>query len=166
MSVIEDRRKKAEQKKEITRTMVIRMHQLKNDGYTNVRIAKLLDISESSVRHFLAHSEFSGENMVSVWFDQNSPHWKTTPEYNYMFLRQLENWCNRKLAVQGHLFLNEVFEELGIKKTTIGQKVGWLYAHDNLAHVDFHFDKNLSEIVDADGRLLLSFDVSEIIEDI
>lgn len=166
MSVSEDRRNKAEQKKEITRTMVIRMHQLKNDGHTNVKIAKLLDVSESTVRHHLAHSAIADGNTISVWFDQSSPYWKSTPEFNYMFLRQLENWCNKKLSVQGHLFLNEVFEELGMKKTTLGQKMGWLHTLKPISHVDFHVDKNLADVIDKDGRLLLSFDVAEIIEDI
>lgn len=151
---------------DVSRTMVIRMHQLHNDGYSNAKIAQLLKVSENEVRQYLAHSAIVEDEMISVWFDSSSPHWKPTPEYNYMFLRQVENYCNRKLAAQGHLFVNEVFEELGFKKTSLGQKMGWLHSLDPISHVDFHFDKNLADVIDKDGRLLLSFDVREIIEDI
>lgn len=102
---------------------------------------------------------------ISVYFDCNSIHWKNVPEYNLMFLRQTENYCHNQLLIRGHLFLNEVFDELGIKRTVEGQKMGWL-SITGTEKVDFHFDKNLDSVFDGDGRLLLQFDVDEIIEEI
>jgi hypothetical protein len=105
------------------------------------------------------------DGQMSVYFDKENPHWKGIFEYNMMFLRQLENYCNQKLQAQGHLFVNEVFEELGIKKTTEGQKKGWLKVTGN-EKVDFHFADNMQSVFDVNGRILLRFDVSEIIEQI
>ena len=49
------------------------------------------------------------------------------PEANMVFLRQRQNYANDQLQTKGYLFLNDVYEMLGIPKTKAGQIVGWLY---------------------------------------
>lgn len=48
-------------------------------------------------------------------------------EANIMTLRQRENYLNDRLRMRGHLYLNEVLEELGFDHTEEGSVVGWLY---------------------------------------
>lgn len=58
------------------------------------------------------------------------------PEANLMFLRRMQCIANDKLRANGHLFLNEVYDLLGIPRSEEGQKVGWVDgAGDNF--VDF-----------------------------
>ena len=44
-----------------------------------------------------------------------------------MFLKQRQQWANEKLQAQGYLFLNDVYESLGLEKTKAGHVVGWIY---------------------------------------
>lgn len=61
------------------------------------------------------------------FFDEYCNGWTKDAEYNLMFLRQQQNWANERLKRQGYLFLNDVYEMLGIPKTKAGQIVGWVY---------------------------------------
>lgn len=71
--------------------------------------------------------------MYTRWFDESNRNWSAPPmdEYNWMFLRQQQNYCNDLLRIRGHLFLNEVFSELGIPHTNAGAAVGWLFDREN-----------------------------------
>lgn len=65
------------------------------------------------------------------FFDEASPYWEKNAEYNLMFLRQQQNYANDLLRARGRLFLNEVYDMLGIPKTKAGQVVGWVYDPEN-----------------------------------
>ena len=65
------------------------------------------------------------------FFDESSPYWEKNPEYNMMFLRSQQNYANDLLKTKGRVFLNEVYEMLGIEKSKAGQVVGWVYDPDN-----------------------------------
>ena len=64
-------------------------------------------------------------------FDQLNDNWQNNPDYNKMFLRQVENFMNDKLRINKRVFLNEVYVELGFEPTKAGQIVGWKYDPDN-----------------------------------
>lgn len=61
------------------------------------------------------------------FFDDTCIGWERSSERNLFFLKQAESFANRKLREQGYLFLNDVYEMLGIPKTAAGQVVGWYY---------------------------------------
>lgn len=61
------------------------------------------------------------------FFTDDNPYWTKDAEYNLMFLRQQQSYANDKLKRVGRVFLNEVYEALGIPKTKAGQVVGWVY---------------------------------------
>lgn len=61
------------------------------------------------------------------FFDDTCIGWERSAERNLFFLKQAESFANRKLREQGYLFLNDVYEMLGIPKTAAGQIVGWYY---------------------------------------
>ena len=65
------------------------------------------------------------------FFDEASPYWQKDPEYNLMFLKAQQQYANDLLKSRGRLFLNEVYEMLGIDKTKAGQIVGWVYNKEN-----------------------------------
>lgn len=74
------------------------------------------------------------------FFDEGSPYWEKNAEYNLMFLRSQQNYANDLLKAKGRVFLNEVYEMLGIPKTKAGQVVGWVYDPDNAVgdnYIDF-----------------------------
>lgn len=65
------------------------------------------------------------------FFDEFSDCWEKDPEYNLMFLRRQQQYANDRLISRGYLFLNEVYEMLGLEPSKAGQVVGWLYKPGN-----------------------------------
>ena len=65
------------------------------------------------------------------FFDEYCAGWTKDPEYNLMFLKQQQNYANELLRSRGHLFLNEVYDMLGIDRTKAGQIVGWVYDEEH-----------------------------------
>ena len=65
------------------------------------------------------------------FFDEASPNWQNDPEYNLMFLKAQQQYANDLLKSRGRLFLNEVYDMLGIDRTKAGQVVGWTYNPEN-----------------------------------
>lgn len=61
------------------------------------------------------------------FFDDGCNGWDKDSEYNLMFLKHQQNHANELLRSKGHLFLNEVYDMLGIPRTKAGQVVGWIY---------------------------------------
>lgn len=73
-------------------------------------------------------------------FDNGCTGWTKNAEMNLMFLRRQQDWANERLKARGYLFLNEVYESLGIPRTKAGQVVGWVYDDKNPSgdnYVDF-----------------------------
>lgn len=65
------------------------------------------------------------------FFDAASPFWQNDPEYNLMFLKAQQQYANDLLRAKGRLFLNDVYEMLGLEKSKAGQIVGWVYDREN-----------------------------------
>lgn len=65
------------------------------------------------------------------FFDESCPAWDKDAELNLMFLRAQQRFANDKLKAKGHLFLNEVYDAIGIPRTKAGQVVGWIYNPEN-----------------------------------
>lgn len=79
---------------------------------------------------------FSGYAKV---FDQNNKNWVPNAEYNRIFLKNQEQYCNDKLIAQGHLMLNDVYDNLGMERTKAGAVVGWVVGRKGQkdGYVDF-----------------------------
>jgi hypothetical protein len=71
------------------------------------------------------------------FFDEASRNWTKTPEYNLLFLRSQQDWANDRLRAYGYVFLNEVYEALGLERSQAGQIVGWKLKGDGDGFVDF-----------------------------
>jgi hypothetical protein len=72
---------------------------------------------------------------AKLW-DESSSSWNHNPDYNMMFLKAQQQYANDRLQTHGHLFLNEVYDSLGLDRTPEGQIVGWVKNNgDN--YVDF-----------------------------
>lgn len=104
------------------------------------------------------------------FFDEMCPDWKRNPEYNLIFLRAQQNWANDLLRARGHVFLNEVYDMLGIPRTKAGAVVGWVIGHEGDNYIDFGlFDGENSAARDfVNGRersILLDFNVDGVIYD-
>lgn len=101
------------------------------------------------------------------FFDDGCTGWEKDAEFNLMFLRRQQDYANELLQSKGHLFLNEVYDMLGIPRTKAGQVVGWIYDEKNPIGdnvVDFgiynvHNEKARDFVNGYERTILLDFNV-------
>lgn len=70
-------------------------------------------------------------------FDRYSPCWTNNKWQNEATLRSEQNWANDRLTLQGYVFLNDVYDRLGLPPTRAGQVVGWTNSGNGDGYVDF-----------------------------
>lgn len=63
--------------------------------------------------------------------ETSSNAWDPNEDYTVMNLTEIQGWANRRLHKKGHLFLNEVFDQLGLSRTKEGAIVGWIKNSEN-----------------------------------
>jgi uncharacterized protein DUF6353 len=111
----------------------------------------------------------NGASIYARFFDEYSPNWSKEAEYNKLFLINQQNWANDMLKVRGHLFLNEVYDMLGLPHTTAGSVVGWIVSHEGDNYIDFGIFDDRHDIRDfvngREGSILLDFNVDGVIYD-
>lgn len=61
-----------------------------------------------------------------IWGKDTTDEWDPEESYNFAKLRHVQQWGTMQLERKGHLFLNEIFDELGLSRTSAGAVVGWL----------------------------------------
>ena len=108
-------------------------------------------------------------------FDCGCDNWQKDAEHNLWYLRQQQNYANEKLRAQGYLFLNDVYEMLGIPRTKAGQAVGWVYDIKDPNHkgdnvVDFgiyniNIEANNDFVNGIESSIILDFNVDGTILD-
>lgn len=100
----------------------------------------------------------------AVFFDETSAVWTKNSECNKLFLLRTQDLANLKLKARGYLFLNEVYDMLGLPRTRAGQLIGWIYDDRNPVgdnYVDFGIfnDRNSSFVNGFEKSVLLDFNV-------
>ena len=91
----------------------------------------------------------------SRFFDEGSKNWEKDGSANYMFIRAQMKHLQNKLIANGHLFLNDVYQALGLPITVAGQSAGWIYDFNDRDNTLIYFDG-----FDIDGNeLMLSSNV-------
>ena len=105
------------------------------------------------------------------FYDDGCLGWTKDPELNLMFLRRQQDAANEILKDKGHMFLNEVYDMLGIHRTSAGQIVGWIYDEKNPIgdnYIDFGIydvnkPKNRDFVNGIERSILLDFNVDGVI---
>lgn len=98
------------------------------------------------------------------WFNEMCAGWNKDPEFNLMFLRTQQQYANEILRHRGFLFLNDVYDMLGIPRTKAGQVVGWVYDEsypnrDNYVDFIIYADHNANFVNGYEANCLLDFNV-------
>lgn len=65
------------------------------------------------------------------YFTPQNLNWEDESDYNEMFLNRRQRYANDLLRTRGYLYLNTVYEMLGVKQSKAGQRVGWRYKENN-----------------------------------
>lgn len=135
----------------------VEVEEVDENGNTRTTV-ETVDVADLNPNQYSDYARF---------FDEYSPYWEKDAELNHMFLKMRQCEANDKLKMQGHLFLNEVYDMLGIPRTKAGAIVGWVYDEKNPVgdnYVDFGIydvhNKRAREFVNGYERsILLDFNV-------
>lgn len=101
-------------------------------------------------------------------FDESCPNFQKDSELNRIFIQLQQNYANHILQARGHVFLNEIYDALGLERSQAGAVVGWVLngeTSDN--HIDFGlFDAYSAPFVNNMERsIILDFNVDGVIYD-
>lgn len=113
-------------------------------------------------------------NDISIYarfFDDASRYWVDDAELNLMFLKSQQAFANNFLHSHGHIFLNEIYDALGLPRTKEGAIVGWVISEDSDNFVDFGiysaYNDNAIDFVNGyEKSILLDFNVDGVIYDL
>ena len=97
--------------KEIAETVV-------NEDGTETEVTKTAEVIDEAAIDCSPYAFF---------FDESCTAFTKDPETNKVFLIQTQAMLNDRLKSVGHVFLNELHDALGAKRTKQGQIVGWRY---------------------------------------
>ena len=115
---------------------------------------------EKKVKKTVMVADPNLQSDYAVYFDSKSRNYETNPDYNRMFLKAQQAFANDKLQTCGHLFLNEVLDDLDLPRTPAGQIVGWTKDGPD-GYVNFRIVEVERETEDGrhEPALLLDFNV-------
>lgn len=85
------------------------------------------DGTESVTKKTVNVSGLDAYSDYAKFFDESCVGWSKDPEQNLFFLKRQQDYANEKLKSNGYLFLNDVYDMIGIQRTKAGQCVGWIY---------------------------------------
>jgi hypothetical protein len=111
-----------------------------------------------------------GYSQYARFFDEGNLNWTPLRQHNFFFLRAQQNYFNDILKVRGHLFLNEVYDRLGLERSPAGAVVGWILTADKDSFVDLGiFDRDRERVrsfmAGDEPSIRLDFNVDGIIYD-
>jgi hypothetical protein len=101
-----------------------------------------------------------------IWCEGNVG-WTKDANYNRMFLQRQQAYFSDKLRLNGHVFLNEVYDALGFPRTKAGNIVGWVYDEKNpigdnfvdFGIFDIHDPAKVNFVNGHERNILLDFNV-------
>lgn len=113
----------------------------------------------------------NGDNISQYarWFDSSNPNWQKTAEYNRAYIDLQMFQLNDRLKARGHVFLNEVYDELGLSHTSAGSLVGWTWPPREGCDGDIICDIMVSRHdfhIGNEYQILLDFNVDGVIWDL
>ncbi len=136
--------------------------------YRGVRMTTIKEGKENTIA---CQVDVDGLSMYGRIFDEGCRDFKKELSLNLMFLQGQENFANQMLHLKGHVFLNDVYEALGLPVMSYGQVVGWV---SNPADMDSPGDGFISfgleaakaqALITGDPRLVLDFNVDGVMYD-
>lgn len=111
-------------------------------------------------------------SMYARFFDDSNRNYQSEGQLNRMFLSSQQNYANDLLIARGHILLNDVYDMLGLERTSAGAVVGWVINDDGTDNfVDFGiFNSDVLEkrmfVNGEENAILLDFNVNGVVYDL
>lgn len=129
---------------------------IQEDG-TETTVKKTIEVIENP---------YDGLSKFARCFTDGCVGWTKDAEANLMFLRNQERYANDRLESMGSVFLNEIFDALGLPRTSEGAQMGWLYDPENPRKISFgiynvHIPANREFVNGWERSIWLDFNVDK-----
>lgn len=101
-------------------------------------------------------------------FDDVSPNWQKDSELNRIFIQTQQNYANHLLQARGHVFLNEIYDQLGLERSRAGAVTGWVLngdTSDNFIDFGMFEARNAKFVNNIERSMILDFNVDGVIFD-
>lgn len=113
------------------------------------------------------HPDPNVHSAYARFFDEYNVNWEKHAEKNLFFLKSQQNYWNDRLHARGHVFLNEVYDSLGMEHSQAGSVVGWVMGNGD-EFIDFgiwdlYNDQARMFVNGLERSILLDFNVDGII---
>lgn len=99
-------------------------------------------------------------------YEPGCRNWVRDSSVNRVTLMSFQALANQKLRSQGYLYLNEVYDMLGIDQTLAGHTMGWIYTKEENPHgdnfIDFGFEKAWDFMSGVEASVWLDFNVDDL----
>lgn len=136
------------------------------DIYNNIKTEEVTDENGDTkkVKSFDRHDRLSAYARV---FDDTNSNWQNNAELNRIFVECQENYYNDILKSRGYVFLNDVYDSLGVPRSSVGQLVGWVLNGDGDNYIDFGLDMKWNQDVTSGKQrdIVLDFNVDGVVYD-
>lgn len=130
-----------------------------------------VEITDGKKKKTVTRVKSGDPSIYARFFDKSSSSWSKEPEYNLLFLKCQQNYANDLLRSRGHVFLNEVYDMIGVPRSKAGSVVGWLLTSDgstdNFVNFGVFDDKERARdfVNGYEGSILLDFNVDGVMYD-
>lgn len=88
-------------------------------------------------------------------FDCTNAHWTANQNRNLVYCKHMLDFCDQVVKARGYLFLNDVYELLGIQRIREGQTMGWTC--DGMAEVEDAVSIGFCEPVELNANVMIDF---------
>jgi hypothetical protein len=127
---------------------------LRTEEYTETEIDEETGKKKKVKKTRKVINSLDGLSQYARFFDEKTTwQYKNDPLMNKHFLLSQQNYANELLRSRGYLFLNEVYNSLGLDWSPEGQIVGWVLKGKNGG--DNYVDFGLLDPVNEDANMAL-----------
>lgn len=129
-----------------------------------VQEVKHTDEDGKTKKKKVTHFSEDGPSMYARIFNERNRNFVNNNPNNIAFIRGIQAQCNYQLQTRGHVFLNDVYDALGMERSQAGAVVGWIKGEGE-DHIDFgcwddsSMDRFHAFCVGEENELLLDFNV-------
>lgn len=106
------------------------------------------------------NSKYDTHGDITRIFDEiNAPGTYSRDAYaNRAFILGVEQWANNRLVTRGYVYLNEIYEKLGVPESDAGHHLGWVYKDHSTDDLMEHHNRILISFVGYDGQPAKDFE--------
>ncbi len=122
-------------------------------------VIKDKDGKETKVKE-VKKSKYDTHDDITRLFDEvNAASTYSRDAYaNRSFILGVEQWANHRLVTRGFVYLNEVYEKLGLPESSAGHHLGWVYKDHSKDDLAKHHNRILISFVGYDGKPAKDFE--------